>query len=34
MRNWKQIFILLVMGGALYYLYPSLQFYGMSDSEK
>ena len=34
MRNWKQLFILLVIGGALYYLYPSQNLYGMSDSEK
>ena len=34
MRNWKQTIILLVIAAAVYYLLPSLQLYGMSDSEK
>ena len=34
MRNWKQILILLVIGTAVYYLYPSLELYGMSADEK
>jgi SecD/SecF fusion protein len=33
-RNWKLLLVLASVAAAAYYLYPSLQFYGMGDDEK
>ena len=33
-RNWKLLLILAFIAAAVYYLYPSIRFYGLSDEEK